>query len=75
MKYEKVAVIFIGTDKYLNFLPEWYQRCEEKFLPTVQKQYFVFSDGKIEGMPTNISAYPEDIDHGLSLHYLDSQVC
>ena len=41
MKYEKVAVIFIGTDKYLNFLPEWYNRCEENFLPTVQKQYFV----------------------------------
>ena len=56
MKHDKVAVIFIGTDKYLNFLPEWYKRCEEKFLPDVKKQYFVFSDGKIEGMPTNISA-------------------
>ena len=39
MKHNKVAVVFIGTDKYLNFLPEWYKRCEEKFLPDVKKQY------------------------------------
>ena len=41
----KVAVVFIGTGKYLNFLPSWYERCEDNFLPGVDKQYFVFTDG------------------------------
>ena len=30
MKFKNVAVIFIGTDKYLKFLPNWYESCEEK---------------------------------------------
>ena len=51
MKHDKVAVIFIGTDKYLNFLPEWYKRCEEKFLPDVKKQYFVFTCKKRRSKP------------------------
>ena len=39
----KVAVVFIGTDKYLNFLPTWYERCEEFFLPGVDKKYLIFT--------------------------------
>lgn len=33
----KVAIIFIGTEKYLNFLPAWYEGCEQFLLPNVDK--------------------------------------
>ena len=51
MKLDNLAVVFIGTDKYLKFLPTWYQTCEEKLVPNVPKQYFVFTDGQLEGTP------------------------
>ena len=35
MKLDNLAVVFIGTDKYLKFLPKWYQTCEEKLVPSV----------------------------------------
>ena len=44
-----VAVIFIGTNKYLDFLPKYYDSCEEHFMPDANKQYFVFTDGNLEG--------------------------
>ena len=51
-----VAVIFIGTNKYLDFLPKYYDSCEEHFMPDANKQYFVITDGKLEGnIPDNIS--------------------
>jgi lipopolysaccharide biosynthesis glycosyltransferase len=50
----KVAIIFWGTGEYVNFLPEWYERIEKYFLPTVEKSYFVFSDGELEGSLENI---------------------
>jgi len=53
----KVAVVFIGTGKYLNFLPSWYERCEEHFLPGVEKRYLVFTDGDIPESPENASIY------------------
>ena len=50
-----VAVIFIGTNKYLDFLPKYYDGCEEHFMPDANKQYFVFTDGNLEGnIPDNI---------------------
>ena len=49
----KVAVVFIGTDKYLNFLPTWYERCEEFFLPGVDKKYLIFTDGSVPESPDN----------------------
>ena len=51
----KVAITFWGTESYLNFLPEWYGRLEKYFLPDVEKHYFVFTDGELEGMPDNIT--------------------
>ncbi len=51
----KVAVTFWGTGEYINFLPEWYERLEEYFLPDVEKTYFVFTDGELEGTPENIT--------------------
>tara|TARA_B100000131_G_scaffold124872_1_gene122050 strand:+ start:582 stop:1307 length:726 start_codon:yes stop_codon:yes gene_type:complete len=60
MKIDKIAVIFIGTDKYLRFLPKWYEECEDKLVPNVYKQYFVFTDGKVEGLPDNVSVYHQE---------------
>ena len=51
----KVAVTFWGTGEYINFLPEWYERLEEYFLPDVEKNYFVFTDGELDGTPENIT--------------------
>lgn len=55
-----LAVIFIGTNKYLNFLPTWYQSCEEYFLPQIKKKYFVFTDGELENPPENIVVHYQE---------------
>jgi hypothetical protein len=60
MKPNKVALVFIGTDKYLKFLPKWYETCEDKFLPDIEKHYFVFSDGEMIDIPDNMSFYPTE---------------
>ena len=51
----KIAITFWGTGAYLNLLPEWYERLEDNFLPDIEKQYFVFTDGELEGVPDNIN--------------------
>ena len=56
----KIALVFIGTDKYLKFLPKWYETCEDKFLPDTEKHYFVFSDGEMIDVPDNMSFYPTE---------------
>lgn len=56
----KLAVIFIGTGKYINFLPSWYESCEEKLVPNVKKEYFVFTDGVLEGTPENIVSFEQE---------------
>ena len=56
----KVAVVFIGTDKYLNFLPAWYERCEEFFLPDVEKKYLIFTDGDVPESPENSIVYHQE---------------
>jgi len=56
----KLAVVFIGTNKYLNFLPSWYKACEKYLAPKTEKQYFVFTDGEIEGMPENVNAFSQE---------------
>jgi hypothetical protein len=52
-----VAIVFIGTNKYLNFFPKYYESCEEKLFPGLRKQYFIFTDGEIVGdeLPEHIS--------------------
>lgn len=55
MKESKVAVVFIGTEKYLNFLPTWYERCEQYLFPEVEKRYLVFTDGEVPESPENAS--------------------
>lgn len=55
----KVAVIFIGTEKYLNFLPPWYESCEKFLLPGVEKKYAIFTDGEIPEAPDNAVIYKQ----------------
>ena len=50
----KLAVVFIGTNKYLNFLPTWHEACEKYLAPKTEKQYFVFTDGELQDVPDNI---------------------
>lgn len=54
----KIAITFWGTGLYLNFLLEWYERLEKYFLPGIEKHYFVFTDGELEGMPDNMTLMP-----------------
>ena len=56
----KVAVIFIGTEKYLNFLPAWYQSCEEFLLPDAEKKYIIFTDGEVPESPDNSIVYHQE---------------
>ena len=41
----KVAIVFIGTGKYINFLPMYYENIEKHFLPNSEKTILVFTDG------------------------------
>ena len=40
----KVAIIFIGTNKYLDFLPTYYEGIEKHFLPNSEKTIFAFTE-------------------------------
>jgi len=40
----KIAIIFIGTSKYLNFLPQYYEKIHTYFLPNTEKKIFVFTE-------------------------------
>lgn len=55
----KLVVIFIGTGQYLNFLPSWYESCERNLVPTVEKKYFVFTDGEMSYVPDNVSVFEQ----------------
>lgn len=48
-----IAIAFIGTGEYLNFLPGYYERIHENFLPNSNKTFLVFTDGEGE--------FPEDV--------------
>jgi len=56
----KVAIIFIGTGKYINFLPNYYENIEKNFLPNWEKTFLVFTDGKLEDPPENIIPYYQE---------------
>lgn len=56
----KVAIIFIGTSKYINFLPLYYEKCEENFLINTNKTYFVFTDGEVSDPPENVLIYQQE---------------
>jgi len=41
---KKVAILFIGTQNYINFLPKYYHTIKQKFLPKTKKDFFVYTD-------------------------------
>ena len=49
----KVVICFVGTGKYLNFLPNYYENIHKYFLPGVEKTFLVFTDGEGD--------FPEDV--------------
>ena len=59
-KKNKVDNCFIGTGKYLNYLPNSYEHIEEHFLPESEKTFLVFTDGELDGMPDNVIRYQQD---------------
>ena len=40
----KVAINFIGTDKYKDFFDGYYEGLQKNFLPNIEKHYFVYTD-------------------------------
>ena len=56
----KLAVVFIGTGDYINFLPSYYEACEEFLVPNTEKTYFVFTDGDIGDPPENVKLYEQE---------------
>lgn len=55
----KVAICFIGTGKYLNFLPKYYENIQEYFLPGVEKTFLVFTDGEGD-FPEDVKVYYQE---------------
>lgn len=39
-----IAFIFIGTNKYIDFFPNYYRSVMERFIPEVDKEILVFTD-------------------------------
>ena len=56
----KVAISFLGTGKYLDFLPKYYQNIEEYFLPNTKKTILAFTDGELDETPKNIKVFPQE---------------
>lgn len=56
----KVAIAFIGTNKYLNFLPQYYQNIEKYFLPNCDKTILAFTDGELDETPDNLKVFSQE---------------
>jgi len=41
---KKIAILFLGTDKYIKFFPRYYESVKRLFLPKTKKKFFVFTD-------------------------------
>ena len=56
-----VAIIFIGTYRYLYFLHTYYGAAEEKLFPGVDKHFYVFTDGDLGGdIPDNMTIIDQE---------------
>ena len=62
-----VAIIFIGTGRYLNFLPQYWQNIEENFLPNSNKTIFAFTDGELDNTPENVVPFKQKVSHPQSV--------
>tara|TARA_R100000278_G_scaffold36568_1_gene32828 strand:- start:2171 stop:2890 length:720 start_codon:yes stop_codon:yes gene_type:complete len=56
----KVAISFIGTNKYLNFLPQYYENIEKYFLPKSEKTILAFTDGQLNETPENLKVFVQE---------------
>ena len=56
----KVAITFIATNKYLDFLPKYYENIEKYFLPNSEKTIFAFTDGELNDTPDNLNVYHQE---------------
>ena len=56
----KIAIIFIGTNKYLDFLPTYYENIEKYFLPNTEKTILAFTDGDLNETPDNVRVYHQE---------------
>ena len=56
----KVAISFIGTNKYLNFLPRYYENIEKYFLPKSEKTILAFTDGQLNETPENLKVFSQE---------------
>lgn len=55
----KVGIIFIGTGKYINFFPKYYESFEKNLFQNSEKKYFCFTDADFDGdVPSNIEVIP-----------------
>ena len=55
----KVAISFIGTNKYLDFLPQYYENTKKYFLPNTEKVFLVFTDGDGD-FPDDIKVFNQE---------------
>ena len=56
----KIVFAFIGTSKYLDFFPKYYESIEEYFVPDAEKTFLVFTDGEIDDVPDNVKVYHQE---------------
>ena len=56
----KVAIVFIGTNKYIDFLPRYYENIEKYFLPNSEKTILAFTDGELNETPDNVRVYHQE---------------
>ena len=38
----KLAIIFIGTGNYINFLPTYYEACEDLLVPNTKNLFCIY---------------------------------
>ena len=56
----KVAITFIGTNRYLDYLPKYYENIEKYFLPNSEKTILAFTDGELNDTPENLKVYHQE---------------
>ena len=55
----KVAITFIGTNRYLDFLPKYYESIKENFLSNTEKVFLVFTDGDGD-FPDDVKVFEQE---------------
>ncbi len=53
---KKIAICFIGTNKYYNFFENYYKSAKQKFLTDCEKKFLLFTDKDVQ-VPDDVSLY------------------